>query len=105
MTMGLYITESTLELQGLSGGELPELAGGKGELVTLELKGDGGLRLGDAALGASNVGQLGNLYDISTFNRKKGRKEERDRWRVSRWTKMPGYGVNSIAIFNNTVVD
>ena len=75
MTVGLYITESTLELQGLSGGELPQLAGGQGELVTLELQGDGGLWLGDAA---SCVGQLGDLHHVAAFDREEGRQEERD---------------------------
>lgn len=103
MTRGLYITESTLELQGLSRGELPELAGGQGKLVTLELQGDGGLGRGDAALGARNVGQLGDLYHISAFNRKEGRRgREGGGWRASRWTKAPGDQVNSIAIVSNT---
>lgn len=47
---GLDITECTLELQGLAGGELPQLTWGQGELVSLELQGHRGLWLGDAAL-------------------------------------------------------
>lgn len=105
VTVGLYITESTLELQGLSGGELPELAGGQGELVTLELQGDGGLGRGDAALGAGDVGQLGDLYHISAFNRKEGRGGREDGWRVSRRRKIPGDRVNSAIISNTQVVD
>lgn len=47
---GLDITECTLELQGLAGGELPQLTRGQSELVSLELQGHRGLWLGDAAL-------------------------------------------------------
>lgn len=65
----MYITECTLELQGLSGGELSQLAGGQGELVALELQGHRSLRLGDPVLTAGDVGQLGDLHHISTFNR------------------------------------
>lgn len=66
----MYITECTLELQGLSRGELAELAGGQSELVTLKLQSDGSLRLGDTILTARYVGQLGDLHHISTFNGK-----------------------------------
>lgn len=64
----MYITECTLELQGLSGGELAELAWRQSELVSLKLQSDRSLWLGDAILTACYVGQLGNLYHISTFN-------------------------------------
>lgn len=67
---GMYITECTLELQGLSCGKLPELAGGQSELVPLKLQSDRRLWLGDTILTACNVGQLGNLHHISTFNGK-----------------------------------
>lgn len=67
---GMYITECTLELQGLAGGELAQLAGGQGELVALELQSDGSLWLGDPILTASNVGQLGDLHHVSTFRGK-----------------------------------
>lgn len=67
---GMYITECTLELQGLSGRELAELAGGQSELVTLKLQSDGSLWLGDTILTACYVGQLGNLHHITTFNGK-----------------------------------
>lgn len=65
---GMYITECTLELQGLPGGELAKLAGGQSELVALKLQSDRSLRLGDTILTASNVGQLGDLYHVSTFH-------------------------------------
>ena len=94
MTVGLYITESTLELQGLSGGELPQLAGGQGELVTLELQGDGGLWLGDAA---GCVGQLGDLHHVSAFDREEGRKAGREGWRVSPLTHPPSRFVVVVA--------
>lgn len=68
---GIYITECTLELQGLSCGELTELAGGQRELVALELQSDRRLWLRDAILTACYVGQLGNLHHISTFSGKK----------------------------------
>jgi len=66
----MYITECTLELQGLSGGELAQLAGGQSELVTLKLQSDRSLWLGDTILTACYVGQLGDLHHISTFNGK-----------------------------------
>lgn len=68
----MYITECTLELQGLSSRELAELAGGQSELVTLKLQSDRGLWLGYTILTACYVGQLGNLDHISTFNGKRG---------------------------------
>lgn len=74
---GMFITESTLELQGLSGGELAELARGQSELVTLKLQRDGSLRLGDAILTACYVGQLGDLHHVSTFNKEEERKRRR----------------------------
>lgn len=43
---GMYITECTLELQRLPGGELAKLAGGQGKLVSLKLQSDGSLWLG-----------------------------------------------------------
>lgn len=67
---GMYITECTLELQGLSSRELAELAGGQSELVTLKLQSNRSLRLRDSILTACYVGQLGNLHHISTFNGK-----------------------------------
>lgn len=67
---GMYITECTLELQGLSSGQLAELAGGQSELVTLKLQRDRSLWLGDSILIARYVGQLGDLHHISTFNGK-----------------------------------
>lgn len=66
----MYFTECTLELQGLSSGELAELAGGQSELVALKLQSDRSLWLGDTILTACNVGQLGNLHHVSTFNGK-----------------------------------
>lgn len=65
---GMYITECTLELQGLSGGELAELAGRQGELVALKLQSDRSLWLRDTILTASYVGQLSDLHYISTFD-------------------------------------
>lgn len=62
---GLDITECTLKLQGLAGGELAKLTRGQGELVALELQGHGGLRLGDAPL----PDQLSDLHCIPTFRR------------------------------------
>lgn len=67
---GMYITECTLELQGLSGGELAQLAGGQSELVALKLQSDRSLWLGYTILTASYVGQLGDLHHISTFHGK-----------------------------------
>ncbi len=63
---GLDITECTLELQGLAGGELPQLTRRQSELVALELQGHRGLWLGDTTL----PNQLSNLHYISTFSRK-----------------------------------
>lgn len=71
MKCWVYITECTLELQGLPCGELSELARGQGELVTLELQRDGGLRLGDSVLAARYGRQLGYLQHISTFSSRK----------------------------------
>ncbi len=68
---GMDITESTLELQGLSGSELTELAGGQSELVTLKLQSDRSLWLGDSVLTACYVGQLCDLHHIPTFNGKR----------------------------------
>lgn len=68
---GIYITKCTLELQGLSSGELTELTWGQSELVALKLQSNRGLWLGDSILTACYVSQLGNLHHISTFNRKK----------------------------------
>ena len=65
----MYITECTLELQWLPRCELSQLAGGQRELIALELKGDRGLWLGDPVLTACYVRQLGDLHNISTFNR------------------------------------
>lgn len=62
------IHEFTLELKRLSSGELAQLAGGQSELVSLELQSYWSLRLGDAILTASDVGQLGDLHHISTFH-------------------------------------
>lgn len=67
----MYITECTLELQGLSSGELAELAVGQSELVPLKLQGDRSLWLRDAVLTSCHVGQLGNFHHISTFIGKK----------------------------------
>lgn len=66
----MYITECTLELQGLSGGELTELTRGQRKLVALKLQSDRCLRLGDSILMACYVSQLSDLHHISTFNRK-----------------------------------
>lgn len=61
------VCECTLELKGLSSGELAQLAGRQRELVPLELQSYWSLRLGDAILTAGDVGQLGDLHHISTF--------------------------------------
>lgn len=58
----------TLELKRLSSGELAQLAGRQSELVSLELQSDGSLRLRDAILTASDVGQLGDLHHIPAFH-------------------------------------
>ena len=66
----MYITECTLELQGLSGGQLAKLAGRQSELVALKLQSDRSFWLGDTILTTRYVGQLSNLHHISTFNEK-----------------------------------
>lgn len=65
---GMYITECTLELQGLPSGKLAELARRQSKLVTLKLQSDRSLWLGDTILIASYVGPLGNRHHISTFS-------------------------------------
>lgn len=64
----IVISEFTLELKRLSSGELAQLAGRQSELVSLELQGYWSLRLGDAILTASDVGQLSDLHHVSTFH-------------------------------------
>lgn len=56
----------TLELQGLAGCQLPQLAMRQGELVALELKRHGALRLGDSARRAREGSQLGYLDHLPT---------------------------------------
>lgn len=59
-----------MEMQGLSRGQLAELARGQSKLVALKLQSDGSLRLRDSVMTAGYVSQLGDLHHIPTFNGK-----------------------------------
>lgn len=56
----------TLQLQGLAGRELTELAVGQGELVPLELQRDRGLGLGHSTRRPREGSQLGYFDDLPT---------------------------------------
>lgn len=71
----------TLELQGLAGCELPQLAVGQGELVPLELQCHGRLCLGDSARRPREGSQLGDSDHLPTCGTQ--RRGSCDAWGVS----------------------